>query len=328
MKKTLLSITCTLLALLTALSGCSCAPTSPLVFNDAFAGETTNLSNYREELTFDVTYKDSYATIKKDDSIKDSALPTYSNGSSTMVLQSVTAIPSFITTDLDFNGIIWSLTTSMNIDVTFGDKTFNDQTLSKVYFHSSGHSFTPIYSDVTHKNSYVFLSESSTTVRQYLYKSVTTYRKTDFTLDKYEYTGEDVTSLDVSTVAVENLVKRNDSVVKGYSPKQAIDNAELLFAMRNISVKLENTYSLPTISPAYGEPKTLSIRNASETNKKVTFNYNGTDYSIDMPVKNLAFAIGGTDNTGSEQHLSVQIAKTEQFAFNNALPIEYVETLY
>ena len=120
-----------------------------------------------------------------------------------------------------------------------------------------------------------------------------------------------------------------DTITSEYVSKQAIDNTSLLFAIRNITLKDQASYTLPTVSPSYGTPKNLTVNNASESTYNLSsITYNGqTIENANLPVKNLTFVIGGTKNVGTQQNVVVQKAKSETFPYFNSLLIEYAESL-
>lgn len=341
MKKFLLTASAVITATVTALlGGCSCAASTPLSFTNAFNGGGANSSNnlsttYSETLTYDVSYDGNYNTyIKKDDSVSASLIPTYSGTYVSEFKGDISALPSNVSSDINYDGNIHYLKTTLNLTVTVPGETeaFHDQQIREVYFYSSGHSFAPIYSHVRAKNTYVTIkssdAEQSVTAEQKIFEYITEYNLDSYTQTKRYYDGSDSASVNLDELSnIANMKNIEDPKTFSYTIKTAIDNVQLLFAIRNLNVASESSVTLPTIAPTYGKSKSLTVKNNDETTRDVNVTYNGEDKSAKISVKNLSFVIGGTDNAGSQQFLVIQKSEADGIPYR-ALPVEYAETLY
>ena len=321
-----------------ALSGCSCNTTSPLSFNTNFYGEGANATDlpqtYKEVCTYDVSYNANYnSALKMDSSLVDKVNVNYSGTYVTEFQGDTLKVPDSIVTDLHYEGDIHYFTTKLELDVTVNDKVYHDQIFSEVYFYSAGQAFQPIYSKVIQKNTFIGVSIEpfSVNAQQQIYQYETTYNKNEFvTLNQsYNANSDEVASIDIYSLDKSKFVLMKDTITSEYVSKQAIDNASLLFAIRNITLKEEASYTLPTTSPSYSEPKSLTVKNVSEsTYNLLAISYNGQALeNVNLPVKNLTFVIGGTKNVGTQQNVVVQKAKSETFPYFNSLLIEYAESL-
>ena len=337
MRKFIITICSFVLTCAIVLSGCSCANTSPLSFSTNFAGTAENAANlessYLETLNYTVSYNKNYnASLKLDETIADLFTLDY-NGTYTSIFKGdIVSFPEFIDTDISFEGDKHYIRTELNLKVTVNDKEYQDGIISEVYFYSAGQAFAPVYSKVISKNTMVAVSTSekvlSAVQRLYLYE--TKYYEDEIITNKLAYNGENVADIDIYNLDQTLLTPFEEQTSSDYTLKQAIDNVQLIFAIRNINLDVEKTYNLPTVSPTYGAPKSLTITNQDELTYAFTntFTYNGTPYeNLKMTAKNMTFVIGGTSNVGTEQNVIVQKAKSDDFPYYNALPVEYAESL-
>ncbi len=347
MKKIFLTLTALIVACITLLSGCSCVPSVPLNFNQNFAGgdgAPTNFNTqYKEVLTYNVTYVDEYnSNLKISENLDKELIPTYENGKYVSTFYGdVGSLPNGVETDINYtDSDIHHIKTEFSIDTTINGNTYTEEIFSDVYFYSANYSFAPIYSRTILKNALVYIDVETQTIaeRLQIFEYVTKYNQTSYVQTKKVYVSDKETAEEInaeikdinitSPELVSKLVDFETEKTHGYSIKQAIDNAQLLFAIRNLDVAVENSVSVPTVSPTYGTPKNLSINNKDENKKSVSFSYNGVTppEPEEMSVKNMSFVIGGTDNTGSAQYVVIQKSKTKTIPFRS-LPVEYAETL-
>ena len=321
-----------------ALGGCSCNNTSPLSFNTSFYGEGTNATDlsqsYKEVSSYTVNYDPNYnSALKIDSSLEGKINLNYNGTYVTEFYGDVINIPSSISTDLNYEGDIHHFVSKLELDVTVNDKTYHDQIYSEVYFYSASQAFQPIYSKVIQKNTFIGVNAESFAInaQQQIYQYETTYTKNEFVTLNKSYNAEEteIISTDINSLDQTKFVLMKDSVTSEYVSKQVIDNASLLFAIRNVSLKTEASYTLPTVSPSYNEPKSLTVKNASESTHNIqSITFNGVTYEkVDLPVKNLTFVISGTKNVGTQQNVIIQKSKTDKFPYYNSLLIEYAESL-
>lgn len=346
MKKIFLTLTALIVACITLLSGCSCVPAVPLTFNQNFAGgdgAPTNFNTkYKEVLTYDVNYVSEYnSSLKINENLDKELLPTYSNGKYVSTFYGdVGSLPIGVQTDINYtDSDIHHIKTEFSIDTKINGTTYKEQIISEAYFYSANYSFAPIYSRTILKNAFVYIDVETDTIaeRLQIFEYVTKYNQSSYVQTKKYYQSDkktpeeinaEIKDIDItSPELVSKLVDYEAEKTHGYSIKQAIDNVQLLFAIRNLDVAVEKSVSVPTISPTYGTPKNLAIKNQSESTKDVTISFNGATSEVEkMSVKNMSFVIGGTDNAGSAQYVVIQKSKTDKIPFR-ALPVEYAETL-
>ena len=124
---------------------------------------------------------------------------------------------------------------------------------------------------------------------------------------------------------------------KNYTQKTVIDNAQLLFAIRNVELAEDASSALPTVSASYGAPKTLTVKNNGDTQKTLrkggenSFTYNGqelADNELEIAVKDYSFYLNTTNDAGTPQYLLIQKSASASGKLPaKALIIEYVEPL-
>lgn len=327
MRKRIIPFVATVLSATIMLSGCSCNPTVPLAFNNAFNGGENAHYPYSETTEYSVSLIDSYESyFAKNAQITDEVLKYDINGTYKTTLEIIdkSSLPSSITSNVleeDIGNELYHLTTSLNLTAEYSapyeiyqesdgskvkEKTFNDVIVTESYFLSSGLSFAPIYSTTQGQTSLVSVNaehKAAVSSMTFLYKTV---------YDKNEYT--------VSTKFDDNEEQIDDY---GYDFKTLIDNNTLLFAIRNISVELDSSYSLPTLSPVYKSKQTLTVKNIDERSETVTINGQKTE---NVPVKELCFSRNDKSNTGTPQYVVIQKDKAGNLD-SNALLLEYTEPL-
>lgn len=336
MKKLLFVVLSLILALLFAMNGCSCAVTPPLEFTKAYLGESGN-ANYSEILEYSVGYQSSYQSITNSSNVDNAKIPDYKGTYVVEFSNSLNfVLPDGITTDIDYEEQSYHyLKSTLSLDVTFNGKTYNDKIISEVYFYSKDWSLAPVYSKTTMKNTYLSLTSES--VDQKIYQFSVLYNKDKYTLTKTYYNSEenedinliDITNTDVNSPNYFNTAKLVAMSGNGnsheYNIRTVIDNAQLMFAMRNSNV---DTLTLPTLSFAYEQPIDISASYKNEAN--YTFDsliYNGENKdNTNMTVKNIEFFINATNNRGSAKYVTIQKEAVKDIK-NNALIVEYAEPL-
>lgn len=348
MKKKFLSILALFVAVSMLLGGCSGA--MPLSFTGAFYGSTNNPEvGYNETVSYSVEYVDDYDGLIKDSNITDELIKFSADGTFTTQLTVLNKLPDSysqqFTTDLDFTGegrkLIYHYKTTLDLYTTYtvggeyetytdtskivdngdGSKTYHDIITSEAFFFTSSQSLSPIWSKTD--ASYTYLTaingkdgKSTVNVITVESKSSTVYNSANYTISN-SY-----------VIAGKTESKVENTQTNGYKQKTIIDNAQLLFAIRNIDVAEEASYSLPTVSPSYVKPKTLTVKNNGDKQKTLDMTYNQTQINEDVAVKDCSFYLNTTNDAGTPQYVAVQKAASA----NEKLPakafiIEYVEPL-
>lgn len=334
MKKLFFTVTALVLAsTLALLAGCTGA--SPLTFNNAYNNKTEAPVGYTETVTYSVSNKE-YDEYKIDKEVTDELLTFDFNGTATTTLKVLGSISNFnIQTDLDFNGTgrnkYYYFKSELNLTATYttsgkvngtpidngdGSKSFNDSIVSESLFFMSGQSLSPIWSKTDAKYTYLTADNQATlqvNVNVIEHHSETVYNTATYTIEKSHKTNDGEKIESTNTFA--------------YVQKTAIDSNALLFAVRNIDVSENSNYSMPTISPTYGLPKTLSVKNNGEKQLTLNATYNGVKIeNKSVAVKDYTYAISSDTNSGAQKYVAVQKSEITNLP-NKALVIEYAEPL-
>lgn len=309
----------TALIFLLLLSGCN--QKVILEFNNAFYGNSNDPSQgYTETLVYKVKSSTDYTNLKQDTvGLEDYDFAFNYEGVYTSKLKvgslTSTAFPKQETGfSEDLTKDIYYLETELKLKSTYkvdgqkadgyiqnedGSVSYEEQVTSKVWFLKKGYSFAPILSIGNQKYSSITLNEKvNVSFYEYNYEI-------DYTNDSYQ------------VVKTSGETTQTDDY--DYSFKTAIDNTQLLFAIRCLDIAEEGTANLPVISPVYGEQQTLLVTNSTENSKTATIN--GVDAQI--PVKNLNFKLSAKHNTGLPHYAFVQKSSPVNEIPNKALIIEY-----
>ena len=344
MRKFTLSVISVLLALTVTLAGCSCNAKSELSFKSAYLGENVTVepsSGYRETLTYKVAYADSYLSeftvserLKR--YIDEGKYGfTFGEGTYRTVLETVSAASltgEAAESDLIDNlpseaKTLYKLTTDLTLPVTYtncsfdgstGDHSFTDNITSTVYFCSYKFSFAPIYVNTFSHYTTFSAGEQTAMVGRVRSERTVVYNRDSYktTLRYYDGIKEDNPEL-----------KTENAYTNNYEYRTLIDNAELLFAVRNLDVELEKSAYIPVVSAQYKEDKTLAVKaESASTEPKTTITVNGTASEEEIQVTNYSLSIYGTENAGTRQLFSVQKAKGNALE-NKAVLVKYVEPL-
>ena len=319
MKKFIIAFISVITILTACLSGCSCAGNQPLNFNSKFYGENAVSdppNGYKETLTYDVTYKEKLSDLDGKSALLNDINLDFT-GTYISTLEMSTSLPEGISSDITLNlpsdaSTFYKLTTKLNVKSTYsgltdGDGEYEDTIESTVYFCSFRLSYAPIYSVIKTDYSILFVTDSSSSV-----KKLQSEREILYSKEKY---------------ALKETVSENTTTSEyEYEFMTLIDNAQLLFALRNIDLTTNSQFLLPTVSYAYGESKNLIIDNESQTTEQVKIVVNGEEIEDQMPISNLTYMVNDATKAGNPQHVKIQSDKSEKLAFNSLL-YSYVEPL-
>lgn len=327
MKKKFFAIFITIIILSTTLlSGCSSAVV--LSFNNNFYNAQSSPSvNYKEQAVYKVEH-DLTNYHKKDSAIQDEKLPEFSNGTFKTTLEVLTGKPdnlqvdSEIFSELQIEGgpKLYSYTTEFSINVSWKDKegqphTDVDTDEKTIYFLSNGSSFAPIYTETKNNYTRFFYNNGEIELTdKVFFEGQTIYSKTKFTT--------------ISKVKLDDGEWQQKSNTADYTYKTVIDNAQLLFAIRNIDIQQEQAIQIPVVSYQYAEAKNLIFANNGENKiEDISINYNNinsTNTYTEITVAQYSFGINSINAAGAKQILYVQ--KAQENAGQNALP--YKSLLY
>lgn len=331
MKKRLIALICAAIAVVPCFCGCSCSSMDALSFINAFNGGTDSTTSsapsvgYSETLVYDVQYvdKDENGYFEKDESLKDLLSIEESNGTYTSVLEVISSVPKdVVKSDIDCSNdtAFYKLTTDLTIEAKYvsGGKEYNheDYVRSTVYFRSCSFSFAPLYSKTESCYTMVYSNgKEAPTINLATFFSEISYNKEEYsvtTAGKSFNHGEEQPAL--SDAAQTKSYK--------YQSRRVIDNAQLLFILRNAAIAEGSSINLPVVSAGYGEYKNLTVKNSSNTQRTVTIN--GKEDK--MPVSNVSYSINENNASGATQTVAVQNAATENNAYK-ALLVLYTEPL-
>ncbi len=329
MKKKLLPITATILALSITLSGCSCTNSSPLdKLTDSFNGDNAPSVGYTETLTYDVKYIDEYVgKFSKNSLITDDVLVFDMQGGYTITLKvldktddAVKNINSDLIDNANTGTLVYHLKSELKLntsysapygiykeseDVKVKEKTFEETIVTESFFLPSGYSFNPIYSTTEGRMSFVQISGKSLAEVVFMeYSTEVVYNKKNYTIsEKYGDSEETVAK-------------------HGYKFRNLVDNNTLLFALRNIDIETDKSYTLPVVHPTYNTPQKLKIKNLGGSTKTIELNGEQTE----IPVKELSFNRDKSNATGSSQYVLIQKDKVGDIP-NKAMLVQYTSPL-
>lgn len=311
------------------LGGCSCTGDTLLEFNNA------DIKNIKKEvLTYDVSFEKTYKVYNRASTVNESLLPDYQNGQLVMEYSSEgKELPANVETNINYDDttLFHYVKTTLTLDVSVQGTTYNDKIVSEVYFHSAEWAYSPVYSKTTVKNTFIAMDQERIQAVQSIYQYTTTYRKDNYLLTKKVYNpsqNEDINLIDVEQFDQSKLIAiQGNGSSNEYTARHAIDNVQLLFALRNINISKGSSASLPVCTYMYNEPQSLIIINESQPSINSKIKYNGVDKDVEIPVNSLEISLTGTTNGGPTKYVSIQNKEADGI-LNNALPVEYAEPVF
>ena len=321
MKKFISIIVVFLLALCVFTAGCSCSGEETLSFSiDATIPETFEYS---------VKYKDDYlGNYKKSVATSDSFDYKYDDENATFVtkLSQVNELPSNIKDNNIVNSdtvnkTVYKFTTEFSIPltVTVNDKeyTHTEQVKTTAFIASSGVSLAPIYSIEQSEYYEISISTQNNAIVKILKtETETIYGTEEFTATKkYKEFNLDQ---EITEITPENAT--TTETTRKYTFRSAIDNAELLFALRAISVAASASISLPVVSPSYQQATALKVTNEGSATDKFDIN----DEKQDKTYNTYSFCVNNSNTAGLTQYVKVQTTESKN---GNALLLEYAKPL-
>lgn len=316
-----------------------CGSLSVLSFSNGFSaylGDGNVTPGYTQTLNYSVYYSDS-EYFPKDDSIDDNVTIQFLDGNYTSTLTTIQIMPNnleslaFIDTSSDISALvsgegIIKLTTNFTITSVFteGETEYrhDDFIYTEVYFATKKHSFAPIFAKSY--SSYTIASYANGVYFFYVSdaQTETLYSSNSYTIKTRNnaYTFDEPTPDKIND-------KEWSSDTIDYKFRTIIDNTQLLFALRNVTIDTESSFNLPTVSPAYKEYKTLRVLNGANTEDTINVAYNGTALNEEkIKVSNLNYAINDTSAQGETKFVSVQREASSNIP-NMHLPVVFAEPL-
>lgn len=320
MRKKFLSAFLSLILAAIFMSGCGCSPAATLAFSAAFRGDNNVGNNYKEVLTYDVSFSENDERFTRSESLTSVKNANFT-GTYKSTLSVVTEVPceSDVTelTDVTIYRIKTEFNVTATVTVNETDYSHEDYIISEAYFADEKYSFAPIYSKteaeylaITASDASILKSFNETVYNQEKYQTISEYKYFETDAEDFSLVGEDVVT---------------QSHESNYSFRTAIDNAQLLFALRGLSIKEKASATVSVIAKEYMQEgaKALSVTNGGAATVKVKITYNGVEYNEENITYNALNFRLSSGSVGSAQYLNVQSAASENIP-NLALPIEYV----
>ncbi len=306
-----------ILALCLLFSGCSCAGETYLEFSSAWGGTSTG---YSETLVYDVEYKSDYAGDGKsytiDESIKD--LNSQIVGTYVVNTRILSAVDSSIPENVKQSEVfknnpstVIAIKTMLSLSATYayGQAVENslDTIETETYICSFDYALAPIYSESNFDYGIIRINEGLT-VERLKGKNTAIYQGSSYK-----------TATIIDDESGEKTVSENE---EDYTLKTLIDSNQLLFAIRNLKLDLEQTKVIPTVHPTYNEAKEISVSRFCDSER--TVNLNGE--SKVFKVSGISYRLNSVDAAGYEQLVFVQNTAVDGVE-NKALIVSYVEPL-
>ena len=324
MKKRIFASIALTLACMFGFSGCSCTGTPLLQFKNSFIGTSDTVdppSGYTEVLTYSVKHVDEFGSHFGTGNGLDKETYEFSNGVYVSTLKTLTSLPETINSDIP-NSLpsdaktIYHLNTKFSISVKYtncaeylncenSDGVYNDFIETDIYFCSYKRAYAPIYTKTVSDYSFLVLTSSGNIIRRLKAERETLYNTTTYTM-------------------YENINNLTDSHTYEYTFMSLIDNAELLFTLRNLDLEEEGRTLIPTVSYTYGDAQNLLIYNNGDSVELAEVN----GIKEDISLAQYSFVKSNTTSAGTEHLVYIQ-KKTEeqkQLAYNSLL-YKYVSPL-
>lgn len=358
MKKLLISVLSLGLCAVMLFGGCSCVGAPILSFNENFLGSATDKAT-KETLIYKVENVDSFGTeFKKDPSITSSVIEYSYNGTFEITWESIKSLPypddvnnpkpeevSGLLGNVIPRNVIdvnaqnyYKLTSKLELTASYPTingkvpekPTCTDVIKTETYFANRIDSYAPIYTETVANYTNVVMVGGYAGVTFTEYSAYTEYKKESYIVH---------TKIDKET--------KFTSTEYAYSYRTAIDNAQILFLIRNIDFSKSNTVYIPTVSYQYGESQNLAFKKRTgsqvvydnpahaefDSNASSTIKYNGNLLTanpdakeIKISVDRIGFLVDSTTSAGIEQTVLVQNNAIDGLP-NTALPMQYVEPL-
>lgn len=307
MKKRFLAIVIFVLTFCFALGGCGegcgCVSTKLLDFKSDYFASSKLHDNYTETLTYSVKHDGIIYPVSS--SLDESAF-AFQEGTYVTTLRLLSTYPEEIDNDIKKelnNSKVFEYVTRLEIPVTYNlaeTKTFTDVIETRTIFCSQEKHFSPLYSITTANYSMFYQVGETKSVQELSYVSTVTY----------------------GVSAYKQVMQTGDTIENNeynYVFGSLIDNNQLLFAIRNISVEDGSPVGLPVVSTSM--PKSTSIAVVYKNADVLKFN------SEDVKVTKLAYCLNSTKESGKEHFVFVQNNTDESSLGKKAYVVRYVQPL-
>lgn len=318
----------------TGSNGCSCTAEDPVSYYVNWAGGSTPATFYKEVATYKVTYTDNFNennyNYKKVNDINCNMTLTGSTYVVTTEVITKDGLPANVNVDNSFNGKYYKITTDLSVkpSYTIGGQTysFNDKVTSTVYFYDETFAFAPIYSVKDYDTTNISLNTEgyAEKIIRYVYTTETLYNGGNIT---FKISQPSQLPASEGIVSVPTINTQDGYNVKG-DFKKFIDNEELLFACRNIS--LSNGETFKVVSPSYLNVEEINATNLTDSTTHLTIKVNDSDYTeVAIPTSRLSVLRSAENNTGSPILADIQRSSITigDVSYNNAFMVKMITRL-
>nr|MBO4518213.1 hypothetical protein [Clostridia bacterium] len=340
-RKFIIFLTALITAACAVLYGCSCAGCSgdeTLAFSSAFSGGNKPSANYTETLNYSVEYSADYlSNFKKDAGLDQFFTFEYEEGYYGSDFK--IALPSElaeIKSDIKSDITVYKFTTMFSVKLKFltlngaaCDYEHEETIKTSAYIAAADMSFAPIYTEEESQYCVVSVSGDKTEISVEESTNTTLYNKDEYikTLTYREYK--------IDEQNIDGIKPKTKTDTIDYDFRSVIDNAELLFALRGVSLAEEDNTVIPVVSAAYNDPTPLKITNVKRASENMTISYvkNGVPTVIDdkpITYNTLEYRKNTTNAAGWAQSVNVQAkAAGDNGELDNlALPIKFAKPLF
>lgn len=315
---------------------CGCNSSTEISFGNLWnSGNSASILN-SETLRYEVTYSDSYKegdyNFSKSSSV--TADFEYGTGEYIVNLSVVNASKDMPCGESDIiddllsqnDQLLFRLQTQLTIPVSYvfngNTVTATDVVSSDCFFSKSNTSFSPVYSKGSSLSTFLYENTSSVRMK---YDYETLYYKTKYTTSITSY----VVNADSSDQ--EEIEKSRNEY--SYEFGKTVDNASLLFVLRNAELSESDSVVLSVVTPSYGSAQSVSAKYVSTTATNLSLDYKGSHKSGESSVKVLSFGLYGGQScsssyfTGTRQLAYIQTAADSVIPSEKSLVTRYVEPL-
>lgn len=325
MKKKFFAIILLAVALLFTFSGCSCEGATILSFSNAFNDKTAPLASYYEKCEYDVTYEEKNEFYAKASSLNNKNLKfSYDVGKYVTEFKVEAGLPQISSSgkpitsdirDLLEGKTVYHYKTSFSINIKYSinggeEKTHTDTINTEVYFGNADLSFAPIFSDTQFETSLLLFSAPDVQTFKSDYQTV--YNQNFYTLSG---------SSTLSDSKQNDVTEHNRT--ENYTFRSLIDNAQFMFAIRNLTIETGKSGYFLAATLSYNQPKSIAVSNATTYDSDVDFTYNGTSINS-ITTTSYNYALSESKSSGIPQYFFLQAKSTESLP-NKSLLVKYIE---
>ncbi len=315
MKKFIVMLSLIMAVLLT---GCSCNSVVLLSFSNNWAGSDGVFAGFTETNVYDVklitNFHDDKIDFSQSEGVSDiltyDFYGTYVEKLEIIEVRNFNKFESSVLEDSTNNQLL-KLTTNLSLTAEYtvkgGEKqTYHDYVKSESYFLNTDNALAPIYAESDNNYSTVNLTNQNP-ISTLHFKTTTEYSKyrmhTVSTILSYDNGISEVTE------------KGSSEYYLDYDYKSLIDNAYLLFALRNLPCSQGSSKTLPVVATAYNGSQNLTVNYPGD---REVSDANETKWATKL----YTFIRAHDKQMGNSQLVFIQRDKVN--GVNNSLIIKYV----